>query len=62
MLQLEHLQHCSVCDPAKTFHIQVLVIYFFATAPIELKLGLQVCGRLLIATHLDQPNYLPDQR
>jgi hypothetical protein len=31
-----------------------LVIYFFATPPIKLKLGQQICGELLIANHLDQ--------
>jgi hypothetical protein len=30
-----------------------LVIYFFTTPPIKLKLGLQIGGRLLIANHLD---------
>jgi hypothetical protein len=33
-------------------HIQVLVIYFFATPPMKLKL--QIGGRLLRANHLDQ--------
>jgi hypothetical protein len=28
---LEHLQRCSVCDPAKISHIQVVLIYFFPT-------------------------------
>jgi hypothetical protein len=36
-------------------HIQVLVTNFFPTPPIKLKLGLQVGGRLLIATQMDQP-------
>ncbi len=41
-------------------HIQVLVRLTnrFPTPPIKLKLGLQVGGRLLIATHLDQSNYI----
>jgi hypothetical protein len=43
-------------------HIQVLVFSFFPTPPIKLKLGLQMSGRLLIATHLDQSNYLPNQQ
>jgi hypothetical protein len=34
----------------------------FPTPPIKLKLGLQEGGRLLIATHLDQWNYLPNQK
>jgi hypothetical protein len=29
---------------------------------VKLKLGVQVGGRLLIATHLDQSNYLPNQK
>jgi len=51
--------------------IQVLVTYFFSTTPIKLKLGLQVRGTILKlklgtgsgwATHLDQSNYLPNQK
>ncbi len=37
-------------------HIQVLVTNFCPTPPKQLKLGLQVGGRLLIANHLDQSN------
>jgi hypothetical protein len=41
--RIPHL--CSVCEPAKNIsHIQVLVIYFFATPPIKLKGGLQIGG------------------
>ncbi len=59
----EHLQQCSVYDPAKViFPHSSLVIYFFATSPIKLKLGQQiggwvggwVGGGLLITNHLDQ--------
>jgi hypothetical protein len=39
-----------------------LVIYFFPTPPIKLKLGLQIGGRPLIAAHLDQSNYLANQQ
>jgi hypothetical protein len=40
---LEHPHPCLVCDSAKNIsHIQVLVIYFFATPPIKPKLGLQI--------------------
>jgi hypothetical protein len=42
--------------------IQVLVINFFSTPPIKLKLGLQVGGRLLLATDLDQSSYLANQK
>jgi hypothetical protein len=60
---LEHLHQCSVCDPAKIIsHIQVLVTSFFPTPPIKLKLWLEVGGRLVIATHLDQSNYLGNQK
>jgi hypothetical protein len=31
-----------------------LVIYFFSTPPIKLKLGQQICGGLLRANHLEQ--------
>jgi len=43
-------------------HIQVLVTNFFPTPPIKLKLGLQGGRRLLIATHLDQSNYLANEK
>ncbi len=49
-------------DPAKVSHIQVLVSYFFPTPCIKLKLGLQICGRQLIVSHLDQSNYLANQK
>jgi hypothetical protein len=35
---------------------------FFPTLPIKLKLGLKVAGTLQIATHLDQSNYLANQK
>jgi hypothetical protein len=34
----------------------------FQSPPIKLKLGLHWSGRLLIATHLDQSNYLANQK
>jgi hypothetical protein len=34
----------------------------FTTLPIKLKLGLQIGGRLLITTHLDQSNYITNQK
>jgi hypothetical protein len=43
----------------KYFSHPSFVIYFFPTPAI--KLGLQIDGRLLIATHLDQSNYLANQ-
>jgi hypothetical protein len=39
-------------------HIPVLV----PIQPIKLKLGLQIGGRLLIATHLDQSNYVDNHK
>jgi len=42
-------------------HIQGLVIYFYPTPLIKLKLRLQTGGRLLIATHLDQSNHLANR-
>jgi hypothetical protein len=35
---------------------------FFPTLPIKLKLGLEVGDRQLIANHLDQSNYLANQK
>jgi hypothetical protein len=43
-------------------HITVLVTNCFPTPPIKLKLGQRVEERLLIATHLDQSNYLANQK
>jgi len=40
----------------KYFSHPSLVIYSFPTTPIKLKLGLQISGRLQIATHLNQSN------
>jgi hypothetical protein len=43
--------------------IQVLVTNFFPTPPLKLKLGLEVGVEVgLIATHLDQSNYLSNQK
>ncbi len=58
----------SICSGAQYVTLQKyfahpsLVIYFFPTPPIRLKLGLQISGRLLIATDLDQSNYLANQQ
>jgi len=45
-------------------HIQVLVITFFPTPPLKLNQDSKQLelGRLLIATHLDQSNYLANQK
>jgi hypothetical protein len=38
-------------------HKESFSYQLFPNPPIKLKLGLQVGGRLLIATHLNQSNY-----
>jgi hypothetical protein len=58
----EHLQQCSVCDPAKIFLTSKFSCLLFPTPTIKLKLGLQMGGRLQITTHLDQANYLANQQ
>ncbi len=60
---LEHLHQRPVGDLAKIFFTSKLyLLTFFPTPPIKLKLGLQVHERLLIATHLDESNYLTNQK
>ncbi len=59
---VEHLQQCSVRDRAKLFLHQMLVIYFFPTLLINLKLALQIGGRVLIPTQMDQTNGAPNQQ
>jgi hypothetical protein len=46
----------------KYFSHPGLVIYFFATPPIKLKLGRQIGGGLLIANHLDQSLWWANQK
>ncbi len=46
----EDLQRCPICGPANIFLTSKLLT-FLATPPIKLKLGLQIGGRVLIATH-----------
>jgi hypothetical protein len=53
---LDHLQQCSVCDPAKKYFSHPSFSYFFPNSPI--KLGLQIGERILVTTHLNQSNYL----
>jgi len=63
LMSLEHLQWCSVSDPCENiFHIQVLVMYSFATPPIKLKLGEQIGKGLLIANHLDESLWSNNQK
>jgi hypothetical protein len=42
-------------------HIQVLITSFLSKPTHKPKLSLQIGGRLLIATHLEQSNYLANQ-
>jgi hypothetical protein len=46
----------------KCFSHPSLIIYFFLTPPIKIKLGVQIGGRLLIETHLDQSNTLANKQ
>jgi hypothetical protein len=59
---LEHLQQGSVYDHEKIFLTSKFYLLTFSNPPISLKMGLQMGGRLLIATHLDQSNYLANQK
>jgi hypothetical protein len=43
-------------------HPKFIVIFFSLTLPIKLKLALQISGRLLVATYLDQSIYLANQQ
>jgi hypothetical protein len=46
----------------KTYFSHPSLSCLFPNLPIKLKLGLQINGRLLIATHLDQSIYQADQK
>jgi hypothetical protein len=52
----------SVCDPAKEVSCPSLVVYFFVTQPIELKLGQQIGGAEIIANHLRQSLWWANQK
>jgi hypothetical protein len=43
-------------------HPSLVIYFFFPTSPIKLELGLQIVGRLLIATHPYPSNYLANQQ
>jgi hypothetical protein len=50
-------RYSSVCDPAKMFLTSKFsYLLFLPTPPIKLKLGLQICAKILISTHLEQPD------
>jgi len=59
---LEHLHWCSVCDLAKIFLTSMFSYLLFTTSRVKVKRGLQIGGRLLVATHLEQSNYLANQQ
>jgi hypothetical protein len=59
---LEHLQQCSVRNGDKIFLHQSLVMYFFPTPLVNLKLALQIGGRVLIPTQMDETNSPPNQQ
>jgi hypothetical protein len=46
----------------KYFSHPNVVIYVFVMSPLKVKLGLQIGQKQLIATHLDQSNYLANQQ
>jgi len=65
------LMHKSISSGAQHVTLQkcfshpsfsCLLLFSNPTPPIKLKLGLQICGRLLIATHLDQSNYVANHK
>jgi hypothetical protein len=58
----EHFWQCSVCDPAKIFLTSKFSNLLFPTPAVKLKLGLEIDGKIRIATHLDQSNYLANQQ
>jgi len=59
---LEHLHWCSVCDLAKIFLTSIFSYLLFTTSRVKVKRGLQIGGRLLVAPHLEQSNYLANQQ
>jgi hypothetical protein len=58
----EHFQQCSIRDPEKIFLTSKFSKLLFPTLAIKLKLGLQIGGKIRIATHLDHSNYLANQQ
>jgi hypothetical protein len=61
----EHLQWCSVCDPAKIFltsHPRLFSYLLSFNSTHKTKDGMQIGGRLLIATQLDQSSDLANQQ
>jgi hypothetical protein len=62
VVDLEHSSSSQYVTRQKYFSHPSVVIYSFPTPHIKLKLQLQMGGRLVIATHLDQSNYLANQQ
>jgi hypothetical protein len=52
----------AVCGPAKIFLTSKFSYLLFSNPTHKLDLGLQIGGRLLIATHQDQSNYPANQQ
>jgi hypothetical protein len=55
-----HLQQCSVYELDKVCLTSELKLLFFSNPTY--KTQLQIGGELVIATHLDQSNYLANQK
>jgi hypothetical protein len=49
-------------DPAKMFLTFNVQVYLFLIPPVKLNLGMQIDGRLVVATHLNQSNYVANQQ
>jgi hypothetical protein len=61
-LGLDHLQWCSVFDPAKRFLESKFGYSLFSNPTQKTKTGTENRWRQLIATHLDHSNYLANQQ
>ncbi len=60
---LEHLQQCSVCGPAKLFFSHPSFSYLlFSNSTHKTEIGTANRWRLVIATHLYQSNYPANQK
>jgi hypothetical protein len=59
---LEQLHQCSVCGPARIFLTTKISYFLFSNLTHKTKNGTANGGRLQIATHLYQSNYLANQQ
>jgi hypothetical protein len=62
VVDFEHSSSSQYVTRQKYFSHPSVVIYSFPTPHIKLELQLQIGGRLVIATHLEQSNYLANQQ